>query len=124
MHTLTLSVLDGTYAICRLDKGSPVPGWALEGEVFSITRTHDELSVVCQQDAIPVGVRCDRGWKCFKVEGPLPFDVVGSSLPSPCRWRRRISRSSFSPRTIPTTSWSRTPAWIRRSAPCQRKDTA
>ncbi len=77
MRYLTLSVLGGTYAICRMDKGSPVPGWALAGETFSVTRTRDELSVVCREDAVPGGVRCDRGWRCFRVEGPLPFDAVG-----------------------------------------------
>ncbi len=77
MISLRLSVLEGTYAICRLDKGAHIPDWAFTGDLFSITRTVDELSVVCRQDSIPVDIRSSRGWKCIKVEGPLDLSMTG-----------------------------------------------
>lgn len=75
--SFTLSVLEGTYAVCRLRRGSHIPEWALKGDLYSITRTQDELSVVCRQDDVPGHIQCNKGWNCFKVEGPLDFSMTG-----------------------------------------------
>ena len=40
-------------------------------------RTPDELSVVCAADAVPAGVRAERGWKALAVDGPLAFELTG-----------------------------------------------
>jgi hypothetical protein len=69
--------VDGTFAICRLGGEAPIPPWATAGPFFSITRTADELSIVCDQDAVPRGIRCERGWRCLRVAGAIPFSVVG-----------------------------------------------
>jgi len=76
MPTFTLEVLPGTFAICHLSATDPVPDWAT-GEFVSITRTPDELSVVCPQDDVPQGVRAERGWRCLRVAGQLDFSMVG-----------------------------------------------
>lgn len=85
LKQLTLLVVDGSFAICRLASGSPLPSWATAGPFYSITRSADELSVVCRQDAVPEGVVCERGWRCLRVAGALPFSVVGvlASLTTP-----------------------------------------
>lgn len=81
----TLRLLDDTFAVCRLDGRAPVPAWATAGRVFSVTRTPDELSVVCPQRAVPEGVRCEGGWRCLQVVGPIAFAEVGvlASLVNP-----------------------------------------
>lgn len=76
-HRLRLLVVDGTFAVCRLPADAPLPQWATIGEFFSITRTADELSVVCRESAVPDGVVCERGWRCLRVAGAMPFTVVG-----------------------------------------------
>jgi uncharacterized protein len=49
MKTLTLEILAGHYAIHRLPPNSSIPDWALNATGFSsITRTSDELSIVCE----------------------------------------------------------------------------
>ncbi len=73
---LNLIVLPDTIAMCRLDADSPIPDWAI-GEFVSITRTPDELSIVCRQDQVPDGVQCERSWRCFRVVGTLDFTLVG-----------------------------------------------
>ena len=85
IHHLNLIVVDGTFAICRLGGGSPIPPWATAGPFFSITRTADELSVVCRQDAVPEGITCEQGWRCLRVAGTMPFSVIGvlASLTAP-----------------------------------------
>ena len=74
---LTLILVEDAFAICRLGSDAPIPPWATVGEFSSITRTADELSVVCRQDDVPHGIRCERGWRCLRVAGTMPFSVVG-----------------------------------------------
>ena len=86
MKKLTLSILPEKLGICHLDKNSPIPSWAIEENKFSsISKTRDELSIVCPQDKIPGGVLVERDWRAFKVEGPLGFVLTGivSSLSEP-----------------------------------------
>ncbi len=82
---LTLSVLPGLLAVCRLDAQSPIPDWACRAMPYSITRTSDELSVVCPQERLPDNVRCERDWRCLKVQGPLDLSLTGilASLAGP-----------------------------------------
>ncbi|MEE9530126.1 MAG: ACT domain-containing protein [Syntrophobacteria bacterium] len=85
-HTnLTLSLLSDTFAICRLEPEADIPSWALAGDFFSVTRTKEELSLVCLQESVPEGTRCEKGFRCFKVGGPLDFSLTGilSSLTIP-----------------------------------------
>ena|SRR5579872_6854793 len=83
---LTLSVMPISLAIVRLNTSLSIPLWAIEGgDFFSITKTQDELSVVCAEERVPQGVKVEKGWRCLKVEGPLDFGLTGilSSLAHP-----------------------------------------
>jgi len=83
-QSLRLRLLEGTFAVCRLAPEEPLPEWA-RGELVSIARTREELSVVCAESAVPDGVRREGDWRCLGVVGPLPFSAVGvlASLVSP-----------------------------------------
>ena len=76
--------MPGTFAICRLDRDAPIPEWAHNG-FFSITRTPDELSIICKEEIVPEQVLCEKGWRCLQVMGPLDFALTGilASLASP-----------------------------------------
>jgi hypothetical protein len=80
-----LTILPQIFSICRLGKDAPIPDWALSSGFFSITRTDEELSVVCPQARVPEGVKRDPGWRCLKVEGPLDLSATGvlASLANP-----------------------------------------
>lgn len=84
-RALTLAVLPDVLAVCRLDADAPIPSWVTERDFFSITRTRDELSMVCAQRDVPAGVRCERDWRALKVEGKLDFALTGvlTSLAAP-----------------------------------------
>jgi hypothetical protein len=58
---LRLLEVDGTFAICKMGAEAPVPPWAAAGPFCSVTRTADELSVVC----------------CLRVAGAVPLSAVG-----------------------------------------------
>ena len=79
MHRLTLkfSRVPGSFAVCRLAAGASVPDWALHGRFCSVTRTADELSVVCPEDQVPPEVQHENQWACLKLEGPFPFSETG-----------------------------------------------
>lgn len=74
---LTLSLLPDTFAICRLDRRAEIPTWALAGDFISITRTADELSIVCAERHVPEGVEREGGWRALRVDGPLDFSLPG-----------------------------------------------
>ncbi len=84
MPTLNLELLDGSYAVVRLDAREPPPAWA-QGPFVSITRTEAELSVVCPEPSVPADARAERGWRCLRVAGPLGFGMTGvlASLAGP-----------------------------------------
>lgn len=72
-----LSILPESLAICRLDPQTPCPEWANAGSLTSITRTTEELSILCPQENVPEGVMADRDWRALKIQGPLDFALVG-----------------------------------------------
>lgn len=82
---LRLTLLDDVLAVARFDRDAPVPGWVPERGLTSVTRTAHELSVVCAESRVPHGVHAERGWRCFELGGPFPFDAVGvlASVVSP-----------------------------------------
>ena len=78
MHILDLIVEDEQLAVCRLSPEDVLPNWAMVGGFCSITRTSDELSIVCPDDRrIPEGVRCERGWRVIRVGGTQAFTLTG-----------------------------------------------
>ncbi|HYK85781.1 MAG TPA: ACT domain-containing protein [Ktedonobacteraceae bacterium] len=77
MRKLTLSVLPHKYAVCQFHPDKHIPYWALLGDFVSLTRTHEELSIVCQQDNVPEEIEAERGWCCVQVQGAFDFTVSG-----------------------------------------------
>ncbi len=72
--------LPGAYAIVRMDPEATVPDWATKGVFSSVTRTADELSIVCPADNLPAHLSSECHWVCFKLEGPFPFSQTGVLL--------------------------------------------
>src|SRR5437899_10067017 len=72
-----LTVLSESFAMVRLAADSAVPMWATQGEFFSVTRTSDELSVVCSAARVPAGAPAEAGWRALKVKGPFALSEVG-----------------------------------------------
>jgi uncharacterized protein len=76
---LTLNVLPHRYVICRLDAKAEVPFWCGSGDFSSVSRTADELSIVCVETSVPSGVVCEAGWRILNCEGPLDSAGLRSS---------------------------------------------
>ena len=73
--TLKIELLDCRLSVCRyaeVPEGLPREGF------LSVTRTGDEVSVVCETGRAPSGPQaCEDGWSALKVLGPLDFSLVG-----------------------------------------------
>ncbi|MDD5144727.1 MAG: ACT domain-containing protein [Candidatus Pacebacteria bacterium] len=83
---LSLALLPGKLGICHLNKNSEIPEWAQKEGIFSsVSRTQDELSIICPQENIPAGVLFEGEWRVFKILGPLGFTLTGvvSALSKP-----------------------------------------
>ncbi|MDA8337420.1 MAG: ACT domain-containing protein [Peptococcaceae bacterium] len=74
---LILLVLPGQFAVCRMDSGREIPGWATDNSFFSVTRTPGELSVICPQDKVPSGIECEMSFRIIRVSGPLSLSLIG-----------------------------------------------
>ena len=74
---MKLMVLDDEFAIARLHATEPTPAWAAQGSLSSVTRTAEELSVVCAAAAVPASVEAERGWRCLRVAGRLDLSLTG-----------------------------------------------
>ena len=72
-----LSILPGSFAIVRLAADAPLPSWASAGDFFSVTRTSDELSVVCLATQVPSSLTAETGWRALKVQGPFALSEIG-----------------------------------------------
>ena len=98
---LNLTVLPDRYGICRLEPDISVPDWVYKSSFFSVTRTPDELSVVCAEKLIPSDKSSNKGWRCLQVQGPLDLTETGilSSLALPLA---RTSVSIFAMSTYDT----------------------
>ncbi len=82
---MTLEPVSIILAICRLDSDAEIPAWAMQRPFFSISKTADELSIVCDQNSVPPGVEHESGWQALKVQGPLDLSLTGilASLANP-----------------------------------------
>ena len=80
MKRLAIDVRPGEYAVVRLPADAAVPAELLEpGEGFvSVTRTPEELSVICPAGREPAGsTAAEDGWRLLSVRGPLEFTLTG-----------------------------------------------
>ena len=75
---LRLTILPESLAICRLGPDEALPGWLFwRADFVSVSRTAEELSIVCSAGDVPAEVTAERDWRAFKVEGPLDFALTG-----------------------------------------------
>lgn len=73
-----INILPDLYSICRFPPNyRPEASWAYAGDFFSVSKTKDELSVICSEAFAPKNITSEGGWKLLKIEGPLDFSLIG-----------------------------------------------
>lgn len=81
---LTLEWLPGRYAVCRLASSDAIPSWAslaasgdAAARFISITRTDQELSIVCDESLVPSNVTAQRGFVAMRIVGQVDMATIG-----------------------------------------------
>ena len=74
---LVLSVLKETFSIHRLAPDASLPEAVSECEFYSLSKTPDELSLVCPEHLAVKSEKSNPDWKCLKVAGQLDFELTG-----------------------------------------------
>ena len=75
--SVTLRVIPGNYAIGRLAPDAAIPEWADGPGFVSISRTAEELSILCPAERVPLAIRSEPGWHGFQFVGPFAFNQTG-----------------------------------------------
>lgn len=76
-HSLSLEVMPALLSVVRLPPEVGTPPWADSGSWYSVTRSADELSLVCESRVVPRDVRQEGPWRALRVDGPLDFALTG-----------------------------------------------
>ena len=72
---MELKKLPYDLTVCKVASLADVD---LDGELFFLGKTDEELSLVCRTEETPADtVERDDGWKGFRIEGVLEFSMVG-----------------------------------------------
>lgn len=74
---LKLTILEDLYTIHRFPPNHEISDKVLESEFYSISRSEEEVSVVCRSSIQLNSEKSEAGWSCFKVVGPLEFSLTG-----------------------------------------------
>lgn len=73
-------MLDSTFSVVKVPPTETIPLWAINADMFSITKTDEELSIVCPSECLPSNEEykyVENDWMCIKVEGILDFSLTG-----------------------------------------------
>jgi uncharacterized protein len=74
--TLHVALLEDEMAVCRLPADA-APPLRTGTPLYSVTADPGDITVVCRFADAPEGADTDRGWRAFRIEGPLDVGLVG-----------------------------------------------
>ena len=77
MINIKLKILDNVFTIHRLSADTFIPPQIYKSEFYSIVKTDDEVSIVCDSTIQLPAEETNTGWKCIKFIGPLDFSLTG-----------------------------------------------
>ena len=77
MSTLTLKLLEETFAIHSLANNIAIPKAVFDAPLFFIARTYDETAIVLPQSINIISDEVERDWQALEVVGPLDFSLTG-----------------------------------------------
>jgi|TARA_B110000263_G_C15036691_1_gene386638 hypothetical protein len=74
---LNLSVLEDLFTIHRISSDNEIPIQVFDGTFYNITKTEEELSIICSSSVLLDSESSETGWSCIKVLGRLDFNLTG-----------------------------------------------
>jgi hypothetical protein len=77
MSTLTLKLLEETFAIHSLASDIDIPKAVFDAPIFFIAKTFEETSIVLPQSVNIISDEVEKDWQALEVVGPLDFTLTG-----------------------------------------------
>jgi hypothetical protein len=77
MRTLNLEVISGEFTLHRFPPKTSVSKFLKTSSFFNVTKTEDELSVVCPSALVLPSKKRKDGFACIKIQGILDFSLLG-----------------------------------------------
>lgn len=74
---LELDIFEKSVSIHRFSRRSVIPPGVYQSAFFSISKTPEELSVVCESSITLQSDESEPGWQIIKVCGPLDLSLTG-----------------------------------------------
>ena len=72
---MKLKALPQALTVCKLADAAAID---LNQDFYFLSRTDEELSLVCRTEATPANTTDrDDGWRGFRIEGVLDFSLIG-----------------------------------------------
>lgn len=76
---MKLQIIPCTFCICKLPLTARPD---ISGDFSFMSKTDEELSLVCPSDAVPEQtVAREDGWRAFRLESPLDFSLTAVLAP-------------------------------------------
>jgi len=77
MSKQTLKLLEQDFSIHSLDVDQAIPQAVFSSEIFFISKTLEELSIVCPTTITIDSFAVETQWRALEVIGPLGFSLTG-----------------------------------------------
>jgi len=74
---LQFEVLPNRFAVCQLDMVKPLPNWVFSSSFYTVSKTADELAVVCEEDLVQDEIVKSVGWRLLKINAVLDLSLTG-----------------------------------------------
>lgn len=74
---MELKILEDKYKVVKLKPNEIVPKEIFEEEIYSITRTDEELSIVVKSNLNILNGIIEDNWSMIKIVGTLDFALIG-----------------------------------------------
>ena len=72
---MQLQIIPGTFVVCKIPDATRAN---LNDDFYFLSRTDEELSLVCREESIPDNhTETESGWNMFRVSGILDFSLTG-----------------------------------------------
>lgn len=75
--SVEFKVLENLFTVHRFPQDHEIPKQTYESDFYSISKTENELSIVCNASIQLYSERSETGWSCISVLGTLDFCLTG-----------------------------------------------
>jgi uncharacterized protein len=76
-HQLLLTLFPKHYAIARFAPQEKISMDYQSSSFFSLTKTNEEISIVCEESVVPPEVRAERHRRLLRIESVIAFELTG-----------------------------------------------